>query len=123
MVDRRERARRGARAEQLAAEHLEDHGYRILDRNLRVGRLEIDILARHGDAAVVVEVRTRGAGAWQSALASIGHDKQLRLRRAGQILWSRRFRHDPDVKTLRFDVAAVDLEAEPPVVELVRAAF
>jgi putative endonuclease len=52
----------GARAEQLVAQHLADAGLEILAVNLRVGRLEIDVLAREGPVVAVVEVRARGPG-------------------------------------------------------------
>ncbi len=96
----------------------------VLERNLRVGRLEIDILARDEDVIVVVEVRTRGSTAWQRPLDSIDHQKQKRLRRAATILWSRRFSKMPGVTRMRFDVASVVfLPAEQPTVEYIRAAF
>ncbi|MBI4701504.1 MAG: YraN family protein [Deltaproteobacteria bacterium] len=96
----------------------------ILARNLRVGHLEIDLLARDGPAVVLIEVRTRGAGSWGSALGSVNPAKQRRLRAAAGLLWSRRFARAAGVERMRFDVAAVDLDAGPsPVVEYVQGAF
>ncbi len=96
----------------------------VVERNLRVSHLEIDIVARDGPDIAIVEVRTRGAGAWQGALGSVGWIKQQRLRDAGKLLWARRFSKWPGVERVRFDVAAVDLEARAgPEVEYVRAAF
>ncbi len=119
-----ERARRGAAAEDAAAEHVRSIGMQLLERNLRVGCLEIDILARDGEVIVVVEVRTRGETAWQRPLDSIDHRKQKRLRRAATILWSRRFSKMPNVTRMRFDVASVVFTtAEQPTVEYIRAAF
>ena len=106
------------------AEFLTRAGLELLGRNVRVGRLEIDILAREGPVVVVVEVRTRGAGSWQSALDSVDYGKQQRLRRAAAVLWSRRFARQRDIERMRFDVASVDLESGPePSVEYIRAAF
>ena len=85
--------------------------------NLRVGKLEIDVVARQDKVIVVVEVRTRGRTAWTSALGSIDFAKRARLRRAGERLWQRRYKHDPSVERMRFDVAAVELEHDPPSVE------
>ncbi|HEU4672577.1 MAG TPA: YraN family protein [Candidatus Limnocylindrales bacterium] len=54
---------RGLAAEALVAARLEAAGWTILDRNIRVGRLEIDLLAVDpGPPArlVAVEVRSRG---------------------------------------------------------------
>jgi putative endonuclease len=90
---------------------------------LRVGRLEIDLVARRGPVIAVVEVRTRGASAWTRAFGSVDRQKQARVRRAGERLWQRRYKHDPSVERLRFDVASVRLDTEPPSVEYAVAAF
>jgi Holliday junction resolvase-like predicted endonuclease len=52
----------GADAEELVAARLEERGWTILGRNVRVGRAEIDILAvdEAANALVAVEVRWRG---------------------------------------------------------------
>jgi putative endonuclease len=114
----------GARAETLVAEHLATSGVEVLARNLRVGRLEIDILAREGPVLIVVEVRTRGPGAYARALDSVDAKKRVRLRRAAAELWRSRFHADRTLDRVRFDVAAVDLSAEgAPRIEVVRGAF
>lgn len=122
-VSQEERARRGVLAEAAAAAYLEARGYTLLERNLRVGRLEVDIVARLGEVVALVEVRTRGRGAWQTPLATVRGAKEHRLRRAGTILWARRFCRMPGVERLRFDVAGVDLTGPTPVVEHIAAAF
>ena len=38
----------------------------MIATNLRIGRLELDVVARRADLIVVVEVRFRGAGSWTS---------------------------------------------------------
>lgn len=49
------------RAEGMAADFLRKAGYTILDRNVRIGGKEIDIIALDGDTIVFVEVRSRHA--------------------------------------------------------------
>ncbi len=96
----------------------------VLARNLRVGYLEVDIVARDGPTMVVVEVRCRGRGAWLRPLDTVDGMKRARLRRAAAILWSRKWRRMPGIERVRFDVAAVDLDGDDgPEVEYVRAAF
>ena len=115
---------RGRAAEDAAARHVEGLGMRVVERNLRVGRLEIDIVAQDGEVIALVEVRTRGRGAWQSAAGSIGHVKQGRLRSAAKLLWARRFSKWRGIERVRFDVAAVNLDApDGPRVDYLRAAF
>lgn len=55
-----DRKRLGDEGEDLAAAHLRSRGFRILERNARLGRLgELDIVALDGRALVFVEVKTR----------------------------------------------------------------
>jgi putative endonuclease len=84
----------------------------ILGTNVRVGRLEIDIVAREADTVIVVEVRTRGTGSWQTSLQSIDGSKAARVRRAGERLWRTRFERDRTVNRMRFDVAAVTFNSK-----------
>src|ERR1700727_927113 len=55
------RRRLGARGEQLAAEHLERLGYRIVGRNYRTRWGELDLIAHDGRLLAFVEVKTRRA--------------------------------------------------------------
>jgi putative endonuclease len=59
---------------------------------------------------VVVEVRTRGRGAWVRALDSIDAKKRDRLRAAGERLWRERFATDASVARLRYDAVTVELD-------------
>lgn len=112
----REIARKsGALAEQAVADYLEAKGACILGLNVRVGRRELDILAREGDVVIIVEVRTRGAGSWQSALESIDSRKIQRIREAGERLWSQRFATDLSVNHMRFDAATVEFRPDGEV--------
>lgn len=114
----------GRHAEDAAAAYFERLGLTILGRNVRVGRAEIDLLLRDGEVIIVVEVRTRGPGAYQRALDSIDARKRARLRAAGERLWRARFAKDLSVARMRFDAVAVSFGAGgEAIVEHVRAAF
>ena len=102
--------RRGALAEQVVADYLAARAFRIHGLNVRLGPYELDIVAQQDDLVVVVEVRHRGVGSWQSALESIGPAKIRRIRIAGERLWGERFADDPTVNRLRYDVATVAFE-------------
>ena len=124
MADIAQRHLRGRAAEEVVAAYLERHGMRVVERNLRVRRLEIDIVARDGSCIVIVEVRTRGAGAWVRSFGSVDGVKRERLRRAAALMWKHRWSRWRGVNRVRFDVAAVDLDADAgPHVEYLRAAF
>lgn len=113
----------GIRAESAVASYLERAGFEIVARNLRLGRLELDIVARRLELIVIVEVRTRGRGAWTSGLGSLSRAKRERIRRAGQRLWRDRYRRDPAAERLRFDAASVHFTEDHAEIDYVVAAF
>jgi putative endonuclease len=113
----------GQRAETAVARYLEEAGFSIEARNLRLGRLELDVVARRAELIVVVEVRTRGNGAWTTGFGSLTYLKRERIRRAGQRLWRQRYRNDPSAERLRFDAASVTFNAGQAEVDYVVAAF
>jgi putative endonuclease len=118
------RVDRARSAVAAVAAHLEQHGFAVVAQNLRLGRLELDVVARRGPLIVVVEVRTRGAGAWTTAFGSIDSAKRRRIRRAGERLWQRRYKNDASVERMRFDAASVTFdEAGNAHVEYAEAAF
>ncbi len=110
-------------AEQHVAAYLVRCGFQIVATNLRVGHLELDIVARQGGLIVVVEVRMRSPRAWTHGLSSVDGKKRFHVRRAGERLWQRRYRHDPSAERLRFDVASVSLVEGELKLEYVPAAF
>ena len=71
----------GRRGEQLAVEHLQRAGLRILDRNWRCADGEIDIVAAERRALVVCEVKTRSGVRYGTPLEAITRQKRNRLRR------------------------------------------
>jgi putative endonuclease len=71
----------GKSGEQAAAEYLESHGLRILDRNWRCAAGEIDIVAAERQVMVVCEVKTRSGTGFGTPLEAITRQKLARLRR------------------------------------------
>ena len=96
----------GRWGEQRAAEFLRASGYRILDRNWRWGRLEIDLVALREGVVAFVEVKTRTPGT-QRASEAVDRRKRFHVRRAAAAWISDR--HVP-ADEYRFDVIAVDLD-------------
>jgi putative endonuclease len=107
-----DRAELGRRAEEAAASFLEAGGFVILGRNVRVGRLEIDLVVRDGPVVAIVEVRTRGDGAWVRAFDSVDWRKRARVRSAGTALWRSRFKADPTLERMRFDLVGVTFDED-----------
>ena len=77
-----QRVLRGREAEALAARSLASSGWRVLSRNLRLGSLEVDLLARdpHGEL-VAVEVRRRTSIGAATPMELLGSRKLRALRR------------------------------------------
>lgn len=98
---------RGRRAELAVADYLVAHGFALIARNLRLGALELDLVARRGGLVVVVEVRTRGDGSLQGPFESISPAKRARLVRAVDRLWRERLARMSEVERVRIDAAAV----------------
>lgn len=93
--------------ERVAAHRLESMGMRIIGRNVRVGRIEVDLILEDGDDLVFVEVRTRRGEAGLAA-ESLGPDK---LRRMWQCAIGYCAREAVDPERVRIDVVAVDLDS------------
>jgi putative endonuclease len=110
---------RGRQAEQIAVDYLVENGYRIVERNFLCRLGEIDIIARHGDELVFVEVRSGKRSLAFDPVFSVDRKKQEKLIRTAQVYLSKRFRTEP---ASRFDVVLVTL-GEAPQVELIPNAF
>ena len=98
------RSRLGARGEDAAVELLRAGGYRIVARNHRCPRGEIDVIAEKDDLLVFVEVRTRATSAFGGPEETVGSRKQRRVIAAARDYLAQR-RGPP--RAARFDVIAV----------------
>ncbi len=76
------RERLGRRGERLAARFLRKRGLRVLLRNVRCGRGEIDIIALDGETLVFVEVKSRTPASRSENLEKIDRRKTVALARA-----------------------------------------
>ncbi|MCC6160072.1 MAG: YraN family protein [Deltaproteobacteria bacterium] len=100
----------GRAGEDLAAEHLRSLGYRILERNLKLRRGEIDILARHGDVLVIVEVKS-ASGEDISPTVHVNSQKARKL--VSLVAELRQTRNLRDV-AIRIDVVSVVMAGDKP---------
>ncbi|MBR5808116.1 MAG: YraN family protein [Alistipes sp.] len=77
-----EKQERGALGEQAAVDYLRQNGFMIVERNYRVGRSEVDIIASRYDELHFVEVKTRKFGTMTAPEEAINEQKMRALRRA-----------------------------------------
>lgn len=95
---------RGRRFEALAARFLTARGYRILERNVRFGRKEVDLVVARDGVVAFVEVKGRsGAGAGHP-LEAITPAKRREVEAVAR-WWIRS--HPPAPGGYRFDAVAV----------------
>lgn len=100
----------GAHGERLAAAHLTELGYRVLDRNWRAVpardglRGEVDVVAEQGEWVVAVEVKTRSSVRYGHPFESITRAKTVRLHRLAAA-WARAHHRDPAM--IRVDAVAI----------------
>src|SRR4051794_952455 len=120
--ERPDTGERGRRGEKLAAKFLRRHGYKILYRNFRGGTGgEIDIVARHGDTLVFVEVKTRGSEEFGRPFETIRRDQQRRISR-GALAWLRLL-DNPDILFRFHAVEGVMRDDGPTQIELIQNAL
>lgn len=108
------RLRLGRRGEDLAALHLQSHGYKILRRNFRAPHGgEVDIVCRDKarNELVFIEVKTRSSEQFGHPHEAVDRKKRQLLLR-GAMAWLRLL-DMPDL-TFRFDVVEVILDEDEP---------
>lgn len=110
----------GLQGEELACRELRRRGYRILARRYRTRTGELDIVARHGEWVVFVEVKARQDGRFGDPEESVTVQKQRRLiTMASDYL----MRHNLTNAPCRFDVVGISTETSPPAITVLADAF
>jgi putative endonuclease len=100
------RHRLGADGEAIARDFLEERGWTILAQRFRMGRTELDFVARKDHLVAFVEVKTRTSIRFGSPLEAVPWHKQRDLGRVAQA-WIDRRGVSSDV--YRFDVIGITL--------------
>jgi putative endonuclease len=109
----------GHKGEELAEEHLKKAGYKILFRNWKWGRHEIDIVAENTDYIVFIEVKTRNDDFRMHPVTAVTRDKQR------SIIWAangylQKFGID---KEGRFDVITIIKSNDSYQIDHIEGAF
>ena len=105
----------GKQGEQLAERYLKRQGYRILARNFRAARAEIDLVAMDDETLVFIEVKRRIGTSAGTPGEAVDARKQKQIRRAAGVFAGRyRAREHP----MRFDVVAISGAGRPHIEHL-----
>ncbi len=109
----------GDKGEQIAVQHLQSLGYKILEQNWRSHHYEIDIIAQDGGELVIVEVKTRTGEEFDYPSDAVGNRKIHRLVAAAEDYI---FKKNINLDT-RFDVIAIILLDDTFKLEHIKDAF
>ncbi|MGQ0737115.1 MAG: YraN family protein [Acidobacteriota bacterium] len=110
----------GRQGEELACEELARRGYTVVARRYRTAHGELDVVARHGEYLVFVEVKARRGGSFGDPEAAVTLLKQQRL------VWMATdylARHVSGDVACRFDVVGIDVAVSPPLLVVIEDAF
>ena len=109
----------GPTGERIAEDALLREGYLILDRNVRLGGGEIDLVAQNGDVLAFIEVKSDGPRGLGDPAQRVTERKQQQIARLAEA-----YLHE-HATTLspRFDVVSVEMATDPPTVAIYRDAF
>ncbi len=72
----------GAWGEEVAAQYLQQQGYKLLAQNYRSFEAEVDIIAQDNDTLVIVEVKTRNNNYFGDPAEHVSDKKQALLAEA-----------------------------------------
>ncbi len=106
--------------EDAARRYLEDKGYEFVEGNYWCKAGEIDLVMKHEDTRVMVEVRLRVETEYGQGVDTVAWQKQRKLIRAAQ--W---YQQEKEYwGDMRFDVISIELKAGGvPEIEHVEYAF
>ncbi|PJJ64548.1 YraN family protein [Chryseobacterium geocarposphaerae] len=93
----------GKKAEDLAVEYLQKNGYKILVRNFRFQKAEIDIIAEKDNVIIVAEVKARSTDAFMLPQEAVTKTK-IKLIVSAANHYLEEFNRDQEV---RFDIISV----------------
>lgn len=113
----------GKLGEDLAAAHLEENGYSILERNFVIQKAEIDIIAQKDAVLAVVEVKTRSSLDFGSPQDFVKQKKiQLLIKAVNAYINDREKDFQEDLE-IRFDIVAIHKNGESFAIEHLTDAF
>ena len=110
----------GGVGEDLAAAVLTKKGFRVIERNYRYGKGEIDIIAKDKNVLVFIEVKTRKNLEYGPPELAVTKGKQNQIRKiAGAYLYEKEIK-DTDC---RFDVVAIQFmpKQKPKINHIINA--
>ncbi|MBE0651529.1 MAG: YraN family protein [Bacteroidales bacterium] len=109
----------GIKGEELARKFLQKKNYKILERNWRHEKEEVDIIALDGKELVIVEVKTRSTDYFGDPEEAVDVAKETRLIAAAEAYLEE---NDFDFE-VRYDIISIILKNKHPEIRHIQDAF
>ena len=116
----KERLDLGKAGEDIAFKKIKKLGYRCIERNYRCPLGEIDLIAKHGDCLVFIEIKTRKGRDTGYAKEAVNYRKMKQISKAALNYMKEKNCYDTRA---RFDVVAVSINQGKPDIEVIQNAF
>lgn len=109
----------GRQGEDMAVAFLKEKGWQILDRNWKLGDLEMDIVAKQANELVFVEVKTRASLNWGNPEDAVDELRKRRMTAAANAYIKYHRLDNP----FRFDIIAIVLNPDEQKIDHIEDAF
>ena len=109
----------GVKGEITALDFLQLKGYTVLEINWRFGHAEVDIIAKHNNTIIFVEVKTRSTEHFGYPESSVDAAKQKNLALAADEYLER----NSIEMDVRFDIVSIVMKQDKPDIHHIEDAF
>ena len=109
----------GKKGEEIAANFLSGLGYKIVERNWRYEKDEIDIIAMDNEFLVIVEVKTRSTSYYGEPYEAVNHKKEKFLVRAAEAYVIKKDLYNE----IRFDIVSIVINCNKQTINHMKEAI
>jgi len=109
----------GRKGEEIAAKFLSSRGYKIVERNWRFEKDEIDIIALDGDFIVFVEVKTRSSNWYGEPYEAVDEKKEKLIIRGAEAYVIKKDLYNE----VRFDIISIVIDGSKQTINHMKEAF
>lgn len=110
----------GKKGENLAVEFLLGKDYKILERNYKPQKYEIDIIAFKNGLLVFVEVKTRATDLFGDPEESVGYHKENNIANVAEYFMDQ---YKEDFSDVRYDIISIILNKRTTIIKHIEDAF
>lgn len=119
MEDKTLNRTKGIIGETEAEEHLQSKGFKIIEKNWCMGKLEIDLIATIGKHIVFVEVKKRYSKAYREPWEAVNKKKQRNIILAANVY----LKKSNTPLEPRFDIVSIVQDGQKKEIEHIEQAF